>query len=256
VVRAERIYDASSSSSSNIFLINQPINKGDEIMLKKLLCGATLVCAAGFANAATITLSDTVAVSTTNFTTSLNFAKFDTMGGTRVLESVTFAIDGSIFGSAEVESRDNAATTVVTTLSAELTLIDALSNTLVVTIPSITNIFNATAFDGVLDFGGTSGNSYLGLTANQYEDETYTDIPTLTLFTATGMDTTANLTFHADATSSATGAGNLTSAFNTSAGGLVSVIYEYRVVPVSAPAIGATVGFGLLLLTGLRRSSK
>jgi hypothetical protein len=229
--------------------------KKDTTMLKKILCGATLLCAAGFSNAASITLvqSASVAVDTTNFQTDLSFDRFDTMGGTRVLESVTFSIDGSIFGSAEVESRDAEEAVIVTTLSAELSLVDELMNTLVVTIPSISNTFNATAYDGSLDFGGTSGMSFLDLSATQYEEATFTDLATLTMFT--GADS-ANFVFDAAATSSSTGAGNLTSAFNTSAGGEVQVIYTYSEVPVSAPTHVALLGFGLLAFAGLRKARK
>lgn len=224
-------------------------------MLKKLLCGASLLCAAGFTNAATITLTDNVAVATTNFQQTLSFAKFDTMGGTRVLDSVTFSIDGSIFGSAEVESRDAFPTTITTTLAANLLLIDSLMNTLVVTIPSITNTFSATAYDGSLDFGGTSGITYSDLSANQYEEATYTDAATLAMFTGLDM---ASFTFDAQATSSSTGAGNITSGFRSTAGGLVSVIYNYTdmSIPVSAPTHVAVLGLGLLAFAGLRKARK
>jgi hypothetical protein len=170
-----------------------------------------------------------------------------------VLESVAFEIDGTIFGSAEIESRDNEAATIITNLSAELTLTDALNNVLVVTIPSITQTFNATAYDGTLDFGGTSGTSFMGLTANQTNEETYTDSATLAFFSGASM---ASFGFDASATSSATGAGNITSGFSTSASGLVSVKYTYSTVPVSAPTHIAILGLGLLAFAGLRKSRK
>lgn len=224
-------------------------------MLKKILCGATLLCAAGFTSAATIELSSNVALQTTNFNTSLSFAKFDTEGGTKVLNSVTFSIDGTILGSARVESEDAQSAILTTTLSAKLTLSDALANTLVVTIPSITNVFNASAWDNSTDFGGTSGITYLGLTASQSESETYTDAMTLAMFTGMGN---AMFTFDAAATSSATGAGNIISSFSTTAGGLVKVIYNYTDVPVtvSSPSHVALLGLGLLAFAGLRNVRK
>ncbi|MFT6267948.1 MAG: hypothetical protein ACJAVV_000753 [Alphaproteobacteria bacterium] len=224
-------------------------------MLKKLLCGATLLCAATFSNAGTIVLSDEVTLQTTNFQTSLSFAQFDTMGGTRVLDSVSFSIDGSIFGDISVESRDAAAATITTRLSAELTLTDALMNTLVVTIPSIERILNATSFDGDVDFGGTSGATYADLEATQFNQETYSDAATLALFTGMGF---SDFTFDAAATSVATGAGSITSAFNTSASGLVEVIYTYSdtVTQVSAPSHVAFLGLGVLAFAGLRKVRK
>jgi hypothetical protein len=224
-------------------------------MLKKILYTATLLCAATFSNAGTITLTDTVALQTTDFTKTLSFANFDTLSGARVLESVAFSIDGSIFGDIEVESRAAAPSTITATLSAELTLTDALMNTLVVTIPSITRIFNASAFDGVVDFGGTSGMTYSGLTAQKFEQSIYTDATTLAMFTGMG---TSMFTFDAAAVSVATGAGGITSVFNTTAGGIVEVIYTYREVPkqVTAPSQIALLGFGLLAFAGFRRIRK
>jgi hypothetical protein len=225
-------------------------------MLKKILCGATLLCAAGFSNAAVVSFSDTVDLQTTNFADTAELARFDTMGGTRVLESVTFTIDGSISGSVEVESRDAEEAVIVTTLEAELSLIDALGNVLVVTIPSISETFTATAYDGSLDFGGTSGQSYLDLFATQSGEETYTDAATLAFFSGAGN---AEFVFDAMATSSATGAGNITSAINTNASGLVTVSYTYTDVtpnPVSAPTHVALLGLGLLTFAGFRKSRK
>jgi hypothetical protein len=224
-------------------------------MLNKILCGATLLCAAGFANAASISFSQDVLVDTTNYTTSVDLSKFDTMGGTRVLESVTFSIAGSISGSAELESRDAQAATIEYKLESELTLTDALMNTLVVSIPSLSDTFLATAYDGVLDSGGTSGASFFDLSASQYAEQSFNDAATLAMFTGSDFATFA---FDANATSAATGAGNLVSSFNTSAGGLVSVVYTYSdvSVPVSAPAHLAALGLGLLAFAGVRKSRK
>jgi hypothetical protein len=224
-------------------------------MLKKLLCGATLLCAATFSLAGTITLNDTVSLQTTNFQTALSFAKFDTMGGTRVLDSVSFSIDGSIFGTIEVESRDASATVISTKLEAQLTLTDELMNTLVVTIPSIERILNASAFDGTVDFGGSSGATYDDLMASQFNIETYSDAATLAMFTGMGD---ADFTFDAAAASIATGAGSITSQFNTSASGFVEVIYTYTdvVTNVSAPSHVAFLGLGILAFAGLRKVRK
>ena len=224
-------------------------------MLKKILSGVTLMCVASLTHAATITLSDTVALQTTNFTTTLSFAQFDTNGGTRVLESVEFSIDGSILGDAQVESFDETATTLVTTVSAQLSLTDALNNVLVVTIPSVTNTFNATAYDGSIDFDGTSGISYLGLTASAFNSESYSDTATLDLFSGAG---TSTFTFDASAISSVTGGGNIFSSFRTQAEGLVSVIYNYRdvSVSVSTPSHLALFCVGIVALAGLRRARK
>lgn len=224
-------------------------------MLKKLLCGATLLCAATFSNAGTITLSDTVSLQTTNFQTALSFAKFDTMGGTRVLDSVSFSINGTIQGSIKVESSDASATVIATKLEAQLTLTDALDNTLVVTIPSIERVLNASAFDGSIDFGGTSGATYADLEESNFNIETYSDAATLAMFSGSGA---ADFMFDAAAASMATGAGSITSQFNTSASGFVEVIYTYSdvVTNVTAPSHVAFLGLGVLAFAGLRRVRK
>lgn len=221
-------------------------------MLKKILCAATLLCAAGFTSAATIEQDFVVGVQDTDFNTSITFDKFDDMGGSLILESVMFSIDGVVMGSAEVESRDATAQTIVTTLSAELTLTDSLMNTLVVTIPSITNSFDATAFDGTSDAGGTSGITYAMLTDTEFNSATYTDAMTLALFSGVG---TADVDFDAAATSRAVGAGNITTTFFSQAGGTVKVIYKYTTT-VSAPSQVAFLGLGLLAFAGMRKISK
>lgn len=223
-------------------------------MLKKLLLGATLLCAAGFTQAGVIEQEFVVDVQDTDYNTTITFDKFDDMGGTKVLTSVMFSIDGAVFGSAEVESRDATAQVIETTLSAELTLTNGM-NVLVVTIPSITNFFNATAFDGINDAGGTSGITYPDLTATQFEMETYTDAMTLATFTGMG---TIDTDFDAAATSRAIGAGNITTTFFSQAGGTVKVKYTYRDIPteVSAPAQVAFLGLGLMAFAGLRKIRK
>ena len=114
-------------------------------------------------------------------------------------------------------------------------------------------VFNATSFDGDIDFGGTSGITYQDLTATQTESETFTDASTLALFSGAGS---IDLNLNALATSFASGAGNLITQFNTSAGGNISVTYNYddNSTPVSAPAHVALIGLGLLAFAGYRKT--
>ncbi len=223
-------------------------------MLKKLLCGATLLCAASFANAGSMTVSAAVPLQTTNFDAVVSVAKFDDMGGTKQLESVTFSLEGFLLGNARLESLDAEPSLVTTTLSVTLTLSETVTdNTLVITIPSLDEVFAASAYDGSTDFGGTSGITYEELTASQTESETYTDAMTLAMFT--GLDT-IDLNLNALATSFASGAGNLITQFSTSAGGNIEVTYVYDDVPVSAPAHLALLGLGLLAFAGYRKAKK
>ena len=222
-------------------------------MLKKILCGATLLCAASLSNAATITQNFNVMLADTNFDLTIPFNLFDDMGGTRILDSVSFSIAGGIEGNARAESLDAGPATLELTLSATLTLTDALMNTLVVTIPTVVNSFDAAAFDGEINFAGPSGVSFDGITASATNSETYTDAPTLAIFTGVGS---MDFGFDATATSTATGAGNIISQFQSQAGGEVEVIYEWSAVPVSAPSQVAFLGLGLLAFAGLRKARK
>jgi len=222
-------------------------------MFKKLLCGAALLSVATFSNAAVMTVTETASVglTTTNFDEVVSVNQFDdTMGA---LQSVTFTLEGFVEANASVESLDAAPAEVTTNISVTLTLTETiLNNTLVVTVPSLSETFNATAFDGTIDFAGTSGIAYTGLTADQTETNTFTDAATLGLFTGLG---TVDLNLNALAESFASGAGNLITQFATQAGGNISVNYAYDVPSVSAPSHLALLGLGLVAFAGMRRKA-
>lgn len=224
-------------------------------MLKKLLCGVALLSMAGFSSAASITVTAAVPLQTTNFDEVVSVAKFDDMGGDRVLNSVTFVLEGLLNGDASLESLDAEPTIIDVSLSAEITLSELVTNTtLVITVPSDTAQFAATEYDGTTDFGGSSGTQIFGLNNMQTEMETFTDTTTLAQFTGTGE--TIDLNLGAVATSFATGAGNLLTQFRTDAGGNISIIYDYMERPVNAPAHIALLGFGLLAFARLRKIIK
>ena len=224
-------------------------------MFKKLLIATSLICAASTASAAVLEYDATITDRTTNFNQTVSLGLFDTLGGTRTLTSVEFSVDGTVSGLAKAESLDATATTIQTSLSAVLSLSDASSNVLVSAIPSVSNTFAASSFDGSIDFAGTSGISYTGLTANSFASASYTDSVTLASFTGTGS---MDFIFGTVAAANATGAGNIVSQFNSSASGLVKVIYTFTEmntpVGVSAPGHLAFLGLGLLGFAGLRNA--
>ena len=221
-------------------------------MFKKLIFSFLLIASSGAANAALITQSDSVTRQSTNFSHSLMFDLFN-LGPGFELTKVSFSIDGDVFGLAEIESRDASASTIDISISVELTLFDTSNAPLVISIPLFTQQFEATAYDGTNDAGGTSGITYTGLTASQFVSESYTDASTLNAFTGTG---TVSLGFGAEGTSTASGSGNLATFFQTEASGDVEVIYEYRAVEVSEPSVVALFGLGLIALGGFRRMKK
>lgn len=223
-------------------------------MLKKIIAGSALVLAASSAHAALMeSQSAVVAVAPTDYQSVLMFNQFDDMGGSRILQSVTFSIDGQVTGSAEFENLGANASTIEYNYSATLTLSDPMANELVVSIPGLNDSFDASAFDGTIDFGGTSGITLDDLNESQYEEETYMDAPTLAAFTGVG---TIDLTFDAAGSSRVVGGGNIISRFLTNAGGTVKVVYMYTEQSVSAPTSIALLGLTLLGLASVRRDRK
>lgn len=219
-------------------------------MLKKALAIATLLAGSMSANAALITQTISMsAAQTTNFTESFDFNKFDDMGGTRILNSVTLELEGMVSGSASAESLDASATTISLTLGANMTLETTDGTVLVTTLPVVDEDFAASAFDGGIDFGGTSGATFSSLSASQTETSVYTaglDDAILALFIGSG---TLSTILDASGASSASGAGNLITQFSTLAEGSLVVTYDWSAAPtpsVSEPASVAAIGLALV----------
>lgn len=206
------------------------------------------------AQAATISFSDSKAMATTNWTDVLSFSKFDTSLGT--LTSIKFDLSGAVQGSGNAESLDAAASDVSLSLGALLGLTRPDGSTLVVTNPLFSQVFNFSAFDGSINFGGTSGGSTGTVSANGANFFVSSSASDFSLFSALGGGT-INLGLNAVGNSSGTGAGNLVTQFNTAAAGNVVVTYTYSsasVVP--EPATLATLLAGLGLMGAVRRRSK
>lgn len=222
-------------------------------MLKKLLYSAALLTVAGFSNAASITVTASVPLQSTDFDEVVSVAKFDDMGGDRVLNSVTFMLEGLLDGDAFLENLDAEPALIDVSLSSTITLSELVTNnTLVITLPTANAQFAASEYDGTTDFDGPSGTQISGLNNTQTEMETFTDAATLAIFTGAGD--TIDLNLNAVATSFASGAGNLITQFRTDAGGNISVIYDYMETPVTAPAHIAILGLGLLAFARIRNA--
>jgi hypothetical protein len=110
-------------------------------------------------------------------------------------------------------------------LQATITLQRPDLSTLVTVIPLAQTSDFVTAFDGSIDFGGTSGKTYSGLSGDATESNCVTDPADLALFTGTG---TIVLPAKAIGTSTGSGAGNLILQFNTSASAQANVTYWYH----------------------------
>lgn len=113
-----------------------------------------------------------------------------------------------------------------------------------ISLPIASTSDNVTAFDGTIDFGGTSGKSYTGLSNSDSETGSSVDYAT---FTGSGN---VSLPIKAQGTSTGSGAGNLLLQFATNAAASASVTYTYSAVP--EPASLMSLAIGLVSLAGYR----
>jgi len=200
-----------------------------------LICSVAALCLwlACSAGAATVSFSDTVPLAVTNWTSSVTIPLFNPALGT--LNSVTFLLNGHVEGTVQFESRDAGPATVTSTLSAQVVLTRPDTSTIALTAPTFSTSDSVTAFDGVNDFGGTSGRTHTGLTAD--DSSTHVSPPPasdLALFTGIGSIV---LPVSAMGVSGATGAGNLLVSISTSASAEVTVTYDYTPEDVSISII-------------------
>lgn len=212
--------------------------------VKKLVaCAAMSLVAPAMASPGGEVCHDVSLVSTrTNWNSSVTLPKFDSSLGELV--RVRWQIVGQVTGNAAFESLDGADTTITTTLSASITMTRPDSSVLSVVVPVVNNSDAVTAFDGTIDFGGTSGKSYAGLAGTASASSASVAAADIALFTAMSPGETISLPVIAAGTSSGSGAGNLLLLFSTFASASVTVCYEYTVIP--APS-----ALGVLALGGL-----
>ena len=179
------------------------------------------------ANAAIILTSvetESVALTSTNFTNApMVFDKFDSSLGT--LTRIFLTLEGTVQGTAQYESLDASPTTVTLNLSATIDLTRPGGASIVQALPVANVVDNPTAHDGTIDFGGTSGDIFAGLTNTATSNQTLTGPVDLALFTATFVGETITLELDASGASSGSGAGNLITQFFTDAGAVATVQY-------------------------------
>jgi hypothetical protein len=184
--------------------------------------------------------SGSFSLATTNWNQSFQIAGFDTQNGNRELVEVNIRLAGEVQGDAKAESLDAAPAEIFLALQATLTLELMATNTqLAEVIPVVNTSFNADAFDGSIDFGGTSGVSLLGLQGFGNVNESSTDAGVLAQFSDVAF---VDLIANADGSSFGSGAGNLITQFATAAALEYEVEYKYRLVPTPGAASLLAVG--------------
>ncbi|MBN1504214.1 MAG: choice-of-anchor E domain-containing protein [Candidatus Eisenbacteria bacterium] len=192
------------------------------VVLYFLVLGSCVALSAAVGEAYTVSHCASVPLGATNWNTTMSFPKFT--GECECLQSICFQLCGHVEGTAKFESMDAAPTTVTMNLQSTITLMRPDMSTLVVVIPLANTSDNVTEFDGVIDFGGTSGKTYSGLTGDATDSECTVAPADFALFCGTGN---IDLPITAIGTSNGSGAGNLILQFATSASANATVTYTY-----------------------------
>lgn len=189
-----------------------------------LLASALLVpFAATTARANTQCHQAVIARAATNWSTSITIPKHDPNVG--ALTAVTIQLIGSADGSVSLESLDGLPTVVTTTYQAVIAVQRPDTSVLLSVAPTAGFVDSLATYDGVLDFGGSSGTQHLNISLTQTQTLVITPpAADLALFIGGG---TLTLPVAGFANSSASGPGNIVSQFITRAGAQIMVCYDY-----------------------------
>jgi len=220
---------------------------GGKTVIRNLVKAGVIAGALSFASASNAgvlleeSYSGMVAMQATDWEESLSVQQFDDKNGTRQLVSICIHLTGGVSGSVGLESLDNEPAKIAVELSAQISL-SLGGATLGVVIPIADDTFNASAFDGDIDFGGTSGMTFEKLAASDSADNKLTAADEA--FAGFLGDGKVKLDGEANGTSFGSGAGNLILQFNTQAEMAYRITYKYLEVPAPGTAvILAGIGF-------------
>lgn len=218
------------------------------MLTKWLMSSALVLCSL---QAATLTFNDALPPTTTNWSGTLNLPRFDPALGT--LDRVTLTLSGQIVSSIFLESLDAEPSTIHASNSMQATATTSLGAFSATATNPVT--FNATAYDGVTDFAGTSGHTFSSILASG--TGTLSTIDPLKLALFIGLNNFATpIVF--SGTSSSDGSGNLIARFQTLGSGNLSVKYDYtaQAAPIPEPTTMALMGGGLIGLGMLARRKR
>ncbi|QDV92094.1 hypothetical protein RAS2_32070 [Phycisphaerae bacterium RAS2] len=180
-----------------------------------------------------ISFSDVLTPQPTSFSRNLVVPRFDDQLGE--LQSIDLSFTGNVLGTARFESLNPNPRDVVLNLSAHLEIRNPDQSLLTVTNPIVSIPAHAGAFDGVIDFGGSSGATFPNLQGQVVLPLfTLTDPAALDQFVGSG---TLAFPVHASATSFGSGPGNIIYSFSTLSAASMDIIYRYEVPEPSAGAL-------------------
>ena len=202
-----------------------------KVLVCLIFLGSCVLLSAAVVGAGTITYTASYSLNPTNWNTTLSFPKFDQ--NCECLQSICFQLDGHVEGMARFESMDGAPATITMNLQSTITLYRPDMTALVVVIPLANTSDNVTAYDGIFDYGGTSGKTYSGLTGNATDTKCSSTAADKALFCGTGN---ISLPIYAAGTSNGSGAGNLVLNFSTSASASATVTYTYDCGTATEPS--------------------
>eukprot|EP00899_Mesostigma_viride_P005260 jgi/Mesvir1/14735/Mv05380-RA.2 len=179
--------------------------------------------------------TDSVEMLTTNWARTLQIRQFDRACGT--LTAVMITMTGAATGTASYESLVSNPITVTLNVGARIELrrsTAAGSDEVLVLTPGRTRVSSATAYDGAMDFNGTSGATFTNLNSTSTNQTTlYTNIAEFTGSSA-GDPGVVYLPIAATATSVGVGSGNIIQLFQTSAS--ATLIVSYMITPPNPPS--------------------
>ncbi len=171
-------------------------------------------------------------VVSTNWSTTVQVPRFDPSLGT--LNLVDVCVSGQTFGSYGVETLDPGPSVVTVQFSAEVALARPDLSIIATAAATLNFQHSLSAFDGTLDFGGTSGVSQSGLYALTTTQLNLTSATDLALFTgASSNPGSIVMRISGLGVSTATGGGGIITLFQTQAAGLVSICYDFTPFPAS-----------------------
>ncbi len=188
-----------------------------------LVAALTTLASSGFAQMQTECHVGAIPMQLTNFTRITSLPRFDPTLGELI--SIELQVSASVRGSARIESLDAAASLVATQFAVDMEITQSDMPLALFMIPVANFLDSFAAYDGTIDFGGTSGLTHDGIEAHDQMSYVLPMTPeNRAIFSGTGM---IDFVADAQANSSAAGGGNLIAQFDTMAGVDVQVCYAF-----------------------------